>query len=128
MVTPSLSTVRRELIVSVARETQLHRDDAAKLIHIVFSGIRHLLLEGKRVHIREFGALYVSERRATSGRNPRTGEVIEIAARKKASFKAATSLKQALLGDEQKTASQLKKQTPQKKKISQQTVGKKPAK
>ena len=120
--TSSLASIRRELMMYVAKETHLHRDDVLKIVNIVFSGIRQLLLEGKRVHIREFGALYISNHKATSGRNPKTGDVIKIAAQKKVSFKASSLLKGALNVDEKKVSS-TPQQTNKKKTIEKRISG-----
>lgn len=119
--TSSLASVRRDLMLHVAKETHLHRDEAVKIVNIVFSGIRDLLLEGKKVHIREFGALYISNRKATSGRNPRTGEIIDIAAHKRVSFKMSASLKDALNVEDKKSSS-TRSQTNKKKTITKSTT------
>lgn len=119
--TSSLASVRRELMMYVAQETDLHQDEAVKMVNIVFSGIRNLLLEEKKVHIRGFGSLYILNRPATPGRNPRTGESLEIAAHKKVSFKASSLLKDALNVKAQNSSS-TRLQANKKKPIAKRTT------
>ena len=65
-------------------------------IQAIFDIISEALTEGKRVEIRGFGAFSVKEKAARTGRNPRTGEPVEIAAKNTVHFKPGKDLKQAV--------------------------------
>ena len=72
------------------------RVDATKAVDAVFDAITGALKAGDEVRLVGFGTFAVSERAASTGRNPRTGETIEIAASKQPKFKAGKGLKDAV--------------------------------
>lgn len=71
---------KQELIEYVAKETDLTKMDAQKAVEAVFAGITATLQKGNEARFVGFGTFTVSSRAATTGRNPRTGETIKIAA------------------------------------------------
>lgn len=85
---------KRELARAVAQETDLTQSDVEGVIDAVFTAIGSALSEGDKVVLPGFGTFEVRNRSARSGRNPQTGEQIEIPASKSAAFKPATALKQ----------------------------------
>jgi DNA-binding protein HU-beta len=87
---------KNELVSAVATEAGLSRADATKAVDAVFSCITDALKQGDEVRLVGFGTFLVSERAASTGRNPRTGEAIQIAASKQPKFKAGKTLKDAL--------------------------------
>ncbi len=87
---------KNDLIAHVADTTGLARVDAAKAVEAVFEGITTSLKDGDEVRLVGFGTFLVSERVASEGRNPRTGEKIEIPASKQPKFKAGKVLKDAV--------------------------------
>jgi len=87
---------KAELIDYVAKETDLTKADAQKAVEAVFAGITTTLQQGNEARFVGFGTFAVSSRAATTGRNPRTGEAIKIAASKSAKFKAGKELKDAV--------------------------------
>jgi DNA-binding protein HU-beta len=87
---------RNDLIATVANETGLDRREAAKAVDSVFSAITDALKGGDEVRLVGFGTFSVAERAATQGRNPRTGESIDISASKQPKFRAGKGLKDAL--------------------------------
>ncbi len=87
---------KAELIDYVAKETDLTKADAQKAVEAVFAGITATLQQGNEVRFVGFGTFSVSNRAATTGRNPRTGEAIKIPASKQAKFKAGKELKDAV--------------------------------
>lgn len=87
---------RNDLIAAVADVSGLTKNDASKAVDGVFSAITDALKEGDEVRLVGFGTFSVSERAASQGRNPRTGESMEISASKQAKFKAGKGLKDAL--------------------------------
>lgn len=89
---------RTELAAAVAEETGLSRKDAEAAVKAVVHTITNELKEGGRVQIVGFGTFEVSERQARKGRNPHTGETLEIEASKAPRFKAGKALKDAVKG------------------------------
>lgn len=82
-----------ELIEKVAGKTNVSKADAGRVIDGVFDEIAGALARGGDVRLVGFGTFSVSRRKATTGRNPRTGEAIQIPASKQAKFKAGKELK-----------------------------------
>ncbi len=85
-----------ELVEAVATATGLTKTDSAKAIDATFEAITNALKGGDKVPLVGFGTFAVSKRAAREGRNPRTGDVVKIAARNAVSFKAGTALKDAV--------------------------------
>lgn len=85
-----------ELIEAVASASGIKKTDAAKVIQSVFEGITAALGRGEEVRLAGFGIFEVADRAAREGRNPRTGEVVAIAASKAPKFKPAKQLRDAL--------------------------------
>lgn len=87
---------KNDLVASVAEAAGLSKADASKAVDAVFDGITGALKKGDEVRLVGFGTFAVSERAASEGRNPRTGEKIKIAASKQPKFKPGKGLKDAL--------------------------------
>ncbi len=94
---------KTELIDHMAKEADISKDQASKALSAFTSGITSALQNGDSVTLIGFGTFSVSERAARTGRNPRTGEALEIAARKTARFKPGKSFSTGVSG-EQKAA------------------------
>lgn len=87
---------KNDLVAVVANDTGLSKTDAAKAVDAVFAAITDALKKGDEVRLVGFGTFAVSERAKSEGRNPRTGEKIEIPASKQPKFKAGKGLKDAV--------------------------------
>ena len=87
---------KQELAQKVAQAADLGSGDAKKAVDAVFDAITSELQSGGEVAVSGFGKFSVSERAAREGRNPATGETIQIAASKAAKFSAASALKKTL--------------------------------
>ena len=87
---------KTELINSVAEASELSKKDATKAVESVFETIQDALSKGEKVQLIGFGNFEVRERAARKGRNPQSGEEIEIAASKVPAFKAGKALKDAV--------------------------------
>ena len=87
---------KNELVDAVAVAADLRKADAAKAVDAVFDSIADSLKKGDEVRVVGFGTFAVSNRAATEGRNPRTGEKITIPASKQPKFKAGKQLKDAI--------------------------------
>ncbi len=87
---------KTELTDAVAARANLSKSDAGNAVDAVFQSIESALADGESVSLIGFGAFSVSDRAARSGRNPRTGETIQIAAAKVVKFKAGKALRDAV--------------------------------
>jgi DNA-binding protein HU-beta len=87
---------KNDLIARVSDVTTLSRSDATRAVEAVLETITSAMKVGDEVKIVGFGTFAVSNRAATTGRNPRTGEEIKIPASKQPKFKAGKQLKDAL--------------------------------
>lgn len=89
---------KSELVAKTAELAGLTKADAEKAVDGVFEAITAALKSGDEVRLVGFGSFSVSERAASEGRNPRTGEKIRIAASKQPKFSAGKGLKEAVNG------------------------------
>ena len=87
---------KSELVASVAEVAELTKKDAEKAVNAVFASVQKALVEDDKVQIIGFGTFEVRTRAARKGRNPHTGETIEIPASKNPVFKAGKALKEAV--------------------------------
>lgn len=87
---------KSELIASVSEKTGLTKADSAKAVDAVIEGIISFLAKGEEVRIVGFGSFVVSQRAASEGRDPRTGETINIPAANVPKFRAGKPLKDAV--------------------------------
>jgi DNA-binding protein HU-beta len=87
---------KQELIGSVADTSGLSKGDANKAVEAVFDSITRALKKGDEVRLVGFGTFSVSKRKASTGRNPRTGEPMTIKASTQPKFKAGKGLKDAV--------------------------------
>ncbi|OYD09723.1 DNA-binding protein [Paludifilum halophilum] len=84
---------KTELIAQVAEKTNMTKKDATQAVDGVFDAITEALRSGEKVQLIGFGNFEVRERAARKGRNPQTGEEIQIAASKVPAFKPGKALK-----------------------------------
>jgi len=87
---------KNDLVSAVASRSQLSKADAGRAVDAVFASVEGALSSGGEVRIVGFGTFSVAARAATTGRNPRTGEAINIPASKQPKFKAGAPLKAAV--------------------------------
>ena len=87
---------KNDLIDAVAERTSLAKSDAARAVEAVLGAITDSLQKGDAVTLSGFGTFAVKTRAARTGRNPRTGEAIQISASKVPGFKAGKGLKDAV--------------------------------
>ena len=87
---------KSELIDAVAGAADLSKADASRAVDGVVAAVTQALKAGDQVTIVGFGTFLVRQRDARSGRNPRTGETIQIKASKVPAFKAGKALKDAV--------------------------------
>ena len=89
---------KADLVDTLAHEVDLTKRQAAQIVDVILDEIKAALQKGDRVALTPFGSFVVRSRKAREGRNPKTGEKIEIAARKVPAFVAGRSLREAVDG------------------------------
>jgi len=87
---------KSELVDQIAQELRTSRLGAHRLVDAVFGTIKKGLSEGQNVTIAGFGTFEVKPRKARVGRDPQTGEPIQIAAGRRVGFRVGKSLKEAI--------------------------------
>ena len=88
---------KSELIQRLAeRNPHLYLRDVEKIVETIFDEITDALAQGDRVELRGFGAFSVKHRDARVGRNPRTGEAVQVAAKRLPFFKTGKALRERL--------------------------------
>lgn len=93
--------IKSELVQRIAdKHPNLFHRDIEKIVSVVFDGIAEALVGGHRVELRGFGAFSVKHRPARVGRNPRSGEPVEIAEKFAPFFKAGKELRDRLNDDD----------------------------
>ena len=95
---------KAELVEDVARAAELTKKDAERLVEIVFESIIDTLNQGEKIELRGFGSFRVRERGARRGRNPKTGDPVDIPAKRVPYFKPGKELKELINEDEAATS------------------------
>jgi DNA-binding protein HU-beta len=88
---------KQDLIEIIAKEAQIPKATVSKVINSYHKAVQVALAQGEKVSLPGFGTFDVSERKERSGRNPKTGESLLIAAAKRPRFKPGKSLKDTLV-------------------------------
>jgi len=89
---------KAQLIDHIAEQAELTKQQAARALEALLSGVTDTLARGGDVTLVGFGSFQVDERAARKGRNPKTGEVVDIAAAKMPKFRPGKALKDAVNG------------------------------
>ena len=91
--------IRSELIQKISEENpHLFQRDVERIVNTVFEEIIHAMARGDRVELRGFGAFSVKKRDSRPGRNPRTGESVEVEEKWVPFFKTGKELREKLNG------------------------------
>ncbi|HXV26850.1 MAG TPA: HU family DNA-binding protein [Candidatus Paceibacterota bacterium] len=91
-----MTVKKTQLIQMVAEKTGLSKKDAGEYLESFVELLTNLLRKGEKINITGLGIFKVADRKAREGRNPRTGEVIQIPASKKLRFTPSKVLKEAV--------------------------------
>jgi len=92
--------IRSELVQALAEENpDLRPEEVEEVVTIFFDEISARLADGGRVELRGFGAFSTRERDARKGRNPRTGEEVDVPAKRVPFFKAGKEMRERLNAD-----------------------------
>jgi DNA-binding protein HU-beta len=89
---------KNDLVAHIVESTGVGKGETNKVVDGVFQAIQSALSKGEEVRVVGFGTFTVAQREASTGRNPRTGETINIPASKMPKFKPGKALKDALNG------------------------------
>ena len=85
---------KSQLIEALAKSDNLPLKRAEEIVNAVFGNMEEALIDGKRIEIRGFGSFKVKHYDGYQGRNPKTGEIINVSAKKLPFFKAGKELKE----------------------------------
>lgn len=88
---------KADIVQQVAERTGLSRKEAMESVELFLGGIKDSLKRGERVSLVGFGTFFLKEKQARSGRNPRTGESIEIPRKVTANFKPGRKFRELAL-------------------------------
>lgn len=91
---------KADLIESVYQKIGFSKKESADIIEMIFSAMKDTLAQGQKIKISGFGNFVVREKRSRMGRNPQTGEAMEISARRVLTFRPSQVLKNELNGGE----------------------------
>jgi len=90
---PTSTLTKADLIDEVLNVTELPRKESETIVETIFDNIIAALQKGEKIEIRGFGSFRTRERRGRVGRNPKTGEKVEVKAKKIPYFKPSKELK-----------------------------------
>ena len=89
---------KAEIIAKIIEQTGMSRKDAIEALEIFLDSIKDGLKKGEKVSLVGFGAFYIKHKRARNGRNPRTGEQLQIPPKEIATFKPGKAFRMAVNG------------------------------
>ena len=87
---------KADLVERVANEADMTKKDAEQLVEIIFDTIISTLNKVEKIELRGFGSFRLRSRNSRKGRNPKTGESVEIPAKRVAYFKPGKELKEVI--------------------------------
>ena len=90
---------KADLVEEVAKVTELTRKDSEVIVDTLFESVIKALREGDKLEVRGFGSFRVRQRNARVGRNPKTGEKVEVPAKRVPYFKPSKELKDLINED-----------------------------
>ena len=89
---------KADVVESVCKEVGFSKKDSAEMVEMVFDTLKDTLEKGEKIKLSGFGNFVVREKKSRVGRNPQTGQEIEISARRVLTFRPSQVLKNALNG------------------------------
>ena len=91
-----MTLTKSDIVEDLNNEIGLNKREAKELVDMLFDDIKNLLSEGHEVKLSGFGNFQLRDKSPRPGRNPRTGEDVEISARRVGTFKAGQKLKESV--------------------------------
>ena len=104
---------KADLVEEVAKVTELTRKDSEVIVDTLFESVIKALRVGDKLEVRGFGSFRVRQRNARIGRNPKTGEKVEVPAKRVPYFKPSKELKDLINEDGSAPGSSTPASTPQ---------------
>ncbi|MBM3248681.1 MAG: integration host factor subunit beta [Candidatus Omnitrophica bacterium] len=87
---------KKDIVLKISDETGIKQIDVKKVVQKTFDAIVDSLVQFNKVELRNFGVFKIKERRARTGRNPRTGDVVPVPPRKVVVFKPGLEMKKKI--------------------------------
>ena len=91
-----MALTKFDIVEDLNNEIGLNKREAKELVDLLFNDIKNLLSEGHEVKLSGFGNFQLRDKSSRPGRNPRTGEDVEISARRVVTFKSGQKLKESV--------------------------------
>ena len=91
-----MTLTKYDIVESLNNEIGLNKREAKELVDMLFNDIKNILSEGHEVKLSGFGNFQLRDKSSRPGRNPRTGEDVEISARRVVTFKPGQKLKESV--------------------------------
>ena len=91
-----MTLTKYDIVENLNNEVGLNKREAKELVDMLFNDIKSLLSEGHEVKLSGFGNFQLRDKSSRPGRNPRTGEDVEISARRVVTFKSGQKLKESV--------------------------------
>ena len=91
-----MTLTKSDIVENLNNEIGLNKREAKELVDMLFNDIKNLLSEGHEVKLSGFGNFQLRDKASRPGRNPRTGEDVEISARRVVTFKSGQKLKESV--------------------------------
>ena len=91
-----MTLTKSDIVEDLNNEIGLNKREAKELVDMFFNDIKSLLSEGREVKLSGFGNFQLRDKSSRPGRNPRTGEDVEISARRVVTFKSGQKLKESV--------------------------------
>jgi|TARA_B100002049_G_scaffold194338_1_gene151661 integration host factor subunit alpha len=91
-----MTLTKSDIVEDLNNEIGLNKREAKELVDLLFNDIKNLLSEGHEVKLSGFGNFQLRDKSPRPGRNPRTGEDVEISARRVVTFKSGQKLKESV--------------------------------
>ena len=91
-----MTLTKSDIVENLNNEIGLNKREAKELVDMLFNDIKNLLSEGHEVKLSGFGNFQLRDKSSRPGRNPRTGEEVEISARRVVTFKSGQKLKESV--------------------------------
>ena len=91
-----MTLTKSDIVEDLNNEIGLNKREAKELVDMFFNDIKNLLSEGHDIKLSGFGNFQLRNKKARPGRNPRTGEKVEVSARQVVTFKSGQKLKESV--------------------------------
>jgi len=87
---------KKDIVLRIADQTNLKQIEIKKVVQATFDCILEALERGEKIELRNFGVFKIKQRKPRTGRNPRTGEVVPVPARKSVVFRPGLEMKKRI--------------------------------